>query len=357
MEEAQRLSESQRPAETDAAAVSSTADSTSTALAAATLATESSAKRAIEPSSGDPVAASEQASGEPSNAELDRLSIEDAERFASAFRPTWEPTMAIAAAAVAPSFHPQPAEAEPTRVAISELPGAHRGSAWAIAGAAILGFFVLAGLGWATTRTSAPASKAAIEAQQEPAIPAPVEASPAPVAARPTPLAAPEAAPIEAVPSEAAPTEAPPAEAAAIIPAAEPVAAEAPAALPETNTEPEPIMLALQISTSPREAQLLLDGAPVPNPFDARLPKGGSYRVDAAAPGYTSSNLTIELTRDRRVALKLKPERVAAPEAAPKPAAAPAPTRKAEPRRAARAARRAATAPKKGAGFVADSPY
>jgi hypothetical protein len=139
-------------------------------------------------------------------------------------------------------------------------------------------------------------------------------------------------------------------------PTAEPApTAQAAARPPEPQKAAEPVLVALQITTSPRDAQLLLDGAPVPNPFDARLPKGGSHHVQAAAPGYEGSGLTIELTRERRVALTLEPQRATASGVTTQ-AADPAPKRRTAPRRA-RAPKPPAEEPKKGAGFVAESPY
>jgi hypothetical protein len=298
------------------------------------------------------------------------LSEAEADRIADAFRPSWEPPAPTRASAPIVTSAATP---EPRPVLLSELPGARPRSGLLIAGGAVLSFFALAALGWAATRSEEPPAQAPSAEQATPKPPAAAQATPAkPAPAQrvaviePTPAAP---APNEAAPAEAAPVEPATAEPATAEPAAvlgapsapsEPVAAGPSAATsPEPDAvtpraKPEPVLVALRITTSPREAKLVLDGTSVPNPYDALLPKGESYELEASAPGYHGRTLTIDLERERRVALELQRERKAAPavESSEAPRAAPA-----KPARKRNRTPRAPAEPKKGAAFVEESPY
>jgi hypothetical protein len=330
--EAERLSESQRPR-----AISSEHELPET-----------------EPGrdSGEPASAegSDSADGESSDA-LD-LSFEEAERFANAFRASWEPSAPTPSAAPAPVHIPsdrvprvegQLAEPVGARVLISDLPGANRRRTMMRASGAIAGFLAILLLGWLASRSGAPdhpnvdnplANTAPIApaAPKVEAAPAPAEPIKAPEA--PAPVAAPEvvaAAPVEPAPEAVAAT---PVE-----------AAPAPAVEPPP-TQPEPLLVALQITTQPANAQLTLDGSPISNPYDAMHPQGGSHVVAASAPGYQARNLKVELTKKRSVALELQREpALEAPKRVTKPAK----------RRPPRANKPAPA--KKGATFVEESPY
>jgi hypothetical protein len=110
---------------------------------------------------------------------------------------------------------------------------------------------------------------------------------------------------------------------------------------------PAPRTVRLRIATNPEDAELLLDGEAVGNPYDADVPKGGKHRLRATAPGHRSRELTVAFDRDRSVALRL--DKVAAPK--PKAAAKPRPT---TPRATSVSSTPSSS---KGAGFVTESPY
>jgi len=326
IEEAERFSESQRPPAMSA----STASTASAASSAEDVAASSAEEAERARDSGESETDSEGENG----AAHDHLSIEEAERFATAFRASWEPPAPAAhgksastpprAASVRPVAEPIPA-----RVLVSQLPGARRGRTLALAAAAFAGFVAIALLGWFASHSDGPAV-------DNPLAAAPLQAAPksvdkAPERAAPEPRAAAPAEPI-AIPEAAAP--------------AEPIAA------PEAVAEPEPVLVALQITTRPASAQLVLDGSPVGNPYDAMHPQGGSHVVEATAPGYRAQNLTIELSRQRSVALEL--EKAPAQAAAPPEPAARKPARAKRPR-APRPSK--AAAPKKDVAFSSESPY
>lgn len=320
MAEAKRLSERPRAASDAPASAASTSEARS---------------------HGGPPAEEPAAPREP---EGDHLSFEDAERFAARFRASWEPPSAStarstpsAAPARAPSSKP-PAAAAPS-VLVSELPGAHRGRTLMLGGAAAAAFVAVVLLGWLASRSGVPDHPAAAD---------PLAAHPAATAPEPEPPP-PPVAPPAAEPAE-------PAE-----PPAEALEATAPASATEPEVtaaaEPEPVLVALQITTRPAGAQLLLDGAPVANPYDALHPKGGSHVVEASAPGYRAQNVTIELTKQQSVALELERAPAAADKAADDKAA-PAPAKAAEPPRAKRPRpARPSKAEPKGAAFTTESPY
>jgi hypothetical protein len=330
IEEAERLTESQRPR-----AISS----------------EHELPEA-EPGSngGDLAAAAGNGSGEDevspegeSSDEAD-LSFEEAERFANAFRASWEPSAPTPSAAPAPVHVPvdrvphvasQIAEPVAPRVLISDLPGANRRRTIMLASGAVAGFLAILVLGWLASRSGAPDHPSADNplansATEAPAAPK-VEAAPAPVAPAAAPQAPVTPAP-EAIAAAPVPTPSTPAEAAPV-PAPEP-----------TPAQPEAVLVALQITTQPSNAQLTLDGSPISNPYDAMHPQGGSHVVEASAPGYQARNLKIELTKKRSVALELQRERAAAP--LPR---ASKPKRPRPPR--------AKVPPKKSATFIEESPY
>ena len=284
---------------------------------------------------------SETESESENGAAHDHLSVEDAERFATAFRASWEPP--------APAAHAKPAstppraasvrpvaEPVPARVLVSQLPGARRGRTLALGAAAFAGFVLIALLGWLASHSDGPAVDDPLAAAPSQAAPKSANTALEPAVPEPPPAQA--AAPTE--PIAAAP--------------AEPIAAPALAA------EPEPLLVALQITTRPVGAQLVLDGSPVDNPYDAMHPQGGSHVVEATAPGYRTQNLTIELSRKRSVALELEkaPAEAAAPDepAARKPRepSAKKPARAKRPR-APRPSK--APAPKKDIAFSSESPY
>jgi hypothetical protein len=305
-------------------------------------------------------------SDEGDDAELERLSVEDAERFATAFRASWEPPAPhsngnghdgqgqrlVAVKPVQAQHAPSViAEPQPAPVHISELPGAKRGRTMALGAAAFAGFVAIAVLGWLASNSGVPDHPSA----DNPLAASPIADKPAskPTEAAPSqpPATAPSASPVP-VPEVPVVAAAAPAAAApeAALAAPEATQAAAPEITPEPALEPAPeqILVALQITTRPEGAQLTLDGSPIANPYDAMHPQGGHHVVEASAPGYRAQNLTIELTRKRSVALEL--EKSPAEKAAAK-ASSPRPKRP----RPARASKPAST--KKGAAFASESPY
>jgi hypothetical protein len=300
------------------------------------------------------------------------LSPDDADRFASRFRPSWEAS-AVGKAGIAQGPTAMPQASTPVTAAamepdleISEFPGARqRRRNLLLAGGAIAGFAVLSALALMSGKPSASHLRApkpeAPMAEPEPMPTAAMPAQPSepPAAAEPeqpraaeAPLAAAVAAPSAPPPQ---PVDVPPAIAAA--PPAQPVAAE------QKRAE-QPTLVRIHITTSPLDAELTLDGAPVPNPFETSMPKGGKHRVVARADGYHSREVLLKFDRDQETALQLD-KRQAPPAARPKPAPVaaaarphpiaiplrptPAPVRRPPPT--------TAPAPTKGAGFVTESPY
>jgi hypothetical protein len=341
MEEARRLSE--RPPAAEAAPPAAAAARAGREARTITTAGIAPAPSADMQAQGD-VAREDDAHEEGADVPL---SAAEADRLAESFRPSWEPPTPIAIQAPEPSTAVMPQSAPEARpVLISEVPGARPRSGLLMAGGAVLSFVALAVLGWAMTLSDAPPDKARAGAPQESSAPAP-SAPPKQIA--PERPRAPAAAPALPEPTPHSPELA--AAAAPAIPAPTPVATPEPTP-PPVEPEPEPMLVALRITTSPREAKLVLDGAAVPNPYDAMLPKGERYELEASAPGYQGRTLTIDLERERRVALELERERRAAPRAEPAPAKAVAPPKRKRSRPA-----RATVEPKKGAAFVEESPY
>lgn len=314
-------------------------------------------------------------SDEGDDAELERLSIEDAERFATAFRASWEPPAPgphsngnghhghgqrpIAVQPVHTQQAPSViAEPQPAPVHISEVPGAKRGKTMALGAAAFAGFLAIAVLGWLASNSGVPDHPSADNPLAANPIADKPASKPTEAAPPPPPAPAPSAAPVPVLdtpvvaaadPAAADPAAAP--EAALVAPEATPTAA------PEIAPEPAPeqVLVALQITTRPEGAQLTLDGSPIANPYDAMHPQGGHHVVEASAPGYRVQNLTIELTRKRSVALELEKSPVEkAASDSPRSAAKTSAPRPKRPRPA-RASKPAST--KKGAAFASESPY
>jgi hypothetical protein len=342
-----------------------------------------------------------------SDAELppeDRLTVEDAERFAESFRPSWHSLPAVTPSPLPGAAVPVPS-AEASDVAIdSVLPRSRRRRSLALVVGAVLLFAGLIAMAMSSAHSPAPHAKqkpsAAAKApppaepvKAEPAAPAapapttlaqpalaapaPTEPTPAPTAAEPTPaeaIAVPTAQPELAQPTgTAAPAVQPSPTAAA--PAAAPIATAVPAAQPErvapAAAPAEPATVRIQLQTTPETATLLIDGATVGNPYDQRLPKSGKHRVRVQAPGYRESDITLNFDRDRDLSVRLqklrgRAARRSAPAssvAAPRPAAPAAPPppvlsiKPAAPEKHAPAKAAPAKTPPKGAGFVSESPY
>jgi serine/threonine-protein kinase len=81
-----------------------------------------------------------------------------------------------------------------------------------------------------------------------------------------------------------------------------------------TQPPPAPEGVALRIRTTPPEAELTLDGARLQNPFSGAFPKSALRRkLVARAPGYRTSSQWIALDRPQEIAVRLEPDRPAAP--------------------------------------------
>jgi hypothetical protein len=317
----------------------------------------------VDPSMREPEASRDLAAAKPpeSDEPTERLSVADAERFAATFRPSWDPPAPTRASIPGAPITPIPArsqypsvpafEAEPD-IDVRGLPGlADRRRGMMIAAAAVSGFVVLGALALMSSRSApAPAHK------PEPAAAAQVAAAAeAPVAAaapqpEPTPAAAPAIAPSAAV---EAPSAAPPAAA-----PAEPVNAPAAAlaraeAAPPQLPAPEPASVHIRVSASPSDAELLIDGARVTNPYEAEERKGAKLRMRVQASGYHSHDETLSMDQDRTIAVRL--DKVRAPKPS-RPVHAPIPHITHAPvahHASTPGTPRAST----GAGFVTESPY
>jgi hypothetical protein len=322
----------------------------------------------------------------------DRLSIEEAERFAERFRPSWDSLPAVTPAA------PEAARAavitpEPAVALESVLPRGQRRRGLLMVAGAVFTFAALIAMAMMSAHNEPPPEYAATkQTAPKPAKPAPPAAQPAPVAAPTAPVAQPAApaastagAPALAALAQAAGGSAAPAaiDPATAVPADQAVPAPgdpaqaAPTTAPEATvpepTVPEPTAtqstkVRIQLRTTPATATLLIDDTPVANPFDQSVEKSGKHRVRAEAEGYRETDFTLNFDRNRDLSLRLQKIRVARKPAArraaiPLRAKAPARQRERE-REVARPSAQPVPAPTpapaakpKGAGFVSESPY
>ncbi|MFI5309412.1 MAG: hypothetical protein ACHQ53_18800 [Polyangiales bacterium] len=297
------------------------------------------------------------------------LSAAEAERFAASFRPSWEPAAPVAglgatsqpsvpAARITTPLPQEPVHEHEPDLDVSIVPGAReRKRAMFITVGAVAGFLLLGVLALMSSRATPP-SKARPEAKPEPAeiakaAPAPEAPTPpsaAQVAVPPVPVPTPQPTPVPEAPpvGAAAQGTAPASPSLAMLAGAPPVENAAAAEL-----------VRIQVSATPSETDLSLDDAKIANPYDGRAPKGGKHVLRAEAEGYHSREITLRFDHDRSITLELdkrkapKPSHPAAAHAAPPP---PPPARLViRPKPA--AAPPTAPRPKKGAGFVSESPY
>ncbi len=98
------------------------------------------------------------------------------------------------------------------------------------------------------------------------------------------------------------------------LPEAEPTVASAATPQPETPQPetapaiPEPATVRVRIAVTPPEAELLLDGQPVSNPYDATLPQSSQPRtLLARAQGYQPIEQSLTLTQAQELELSLTP--------------------------------------------------
>jgi hypothetical protein len=94
-------------------------------------------------------------------------------------------------------------------------------------------------------------------------------------------------------------------------------------------------MVTVSVSVSPADARLMLDGAPVPNPFTAQRPADKqSHNLVAEAPGYAPLRRNVQFERDLTVVLALAPssQTVASPVVTKETPPTPANVRAAVPR-------------------------
>jgi hypothetical protein len=130
-----------------------------------------------------------------------------------------------------------------------------------------------------------------------------------------------------------------------------------------------PSLVRVRIATTPEDAELSLDGARVPNPFDTSMPRGGKHRAVARADGYHSRELALKFDADQNLTMKLdkRPQPGAGRTTASTSPAVPTPRARSRvasppPQRALalpppRKAPALATPSGKGAAFVTESPY
>jgi len=341
----------------------------------------------------------------------DRFSVEEAERFAEHFRPSWEPLPPVVAAPVEQKARVVVVAPDPAEELDSVLPRRQRRRGLIMVGAAVCAFAALTALALMSAshdalpdeHAEAPAPPAAAPAAAPSAAPKPAAAPTAAAQPAPAALAAPAApsnptagtsatepaatiaaadpatavpagqpVPLPANPTAAAPAQqAAPSVAAAASPPVSAVAAiaqaVAPAAAPEAaRTQANTVRI--QLKTVPASATLLIDGTSVANPFDVVVEKSGKHRVQAQAPGYRESDFTLNFDRPRDLSLRLQKVRVVRKQAARRAAPARAPAASREPAKFSvrpapdptpEPSKPAPVAPKpaKGAGFVSESPY
>lgn len=298
------------------------------------------------------------------------ISEDDAERFASNIRASWEPP--APAAGAAPVQLEGQGSAPPASTSDSPdfptiVPGAAtRRRNLLIFAAVLLGFvaFTLLGIRSASEQPAAskheePTGAGAAEAVEEIPEPAPEPDPPQggpseePVAA-PSDLAAGGAAGAEdttehgAEEGVTAEGEAEVDLAAAAEVAAEPVPAPEPAA---------PTTVHIRVRTSPTSATLRLDGKPIANPYDADVPPSGEHVLEATARGHRKLSRKVRFDADRNLQFNLEKRTAAAPKtsaaSAPKPRArTPLQVR---PKSVPKPAEKSKSS--KGAGFVSEDPY
>lgn len=84
--------------------------------------------------------------------------------------------------------------------------------------------------------------------------------------------------------------------------------AEAPASVPTSPLPTSPIgpAVRVQITTEPADAELFLDGQPIPSPFDGDLPSGTElHRIEARATGYVTETREVSLAFPQRLRIEL----------------------------------------------------
>jgi hypothetical protein len=185
--------------------------------------------------------------------------------------------------------------------------------------------------------------------------------------------AAPKAAPAPVVAPVKDPT---PPQAQASSPAKTAAAPSAPT-VQEAAPKTAPVVEAkvrIRVETSPRDAQLYLDGALVGNPFDSRVALSNKHQFEARLDGFNSTVRTVDFDQDRLVYLSLSKVQTQAVNVdvsvnkanAPRRAIAQSTSRKAVKRATKQAeikppkspTRSRASSPKSlGAGFVSTNPY
>ncbi|MBN1652587.1 MAG: hypothetical protein JXA30_02305 [Deltaproteobacteria bacterium] len=81
----------------------------------------------------------------------------------------------------------------------------------------------------------------------------------------------------------------------------------APAAAPAAAAQPAKIRI--QVTTIPTSAELTLDGSVVSNPFDQWLPKGGQHLFVARSNGYLKKFRRVVFDRNKELTLELSPKK------------------------------------------------
>ena len=93
------------------------------------------------------------------------------------------------------------------------------------------------------------------------------------------------------------------------------------------------------VRSLPERSKLWLDGQRMANPFDVRLPRGTTHKIDARSDGYEPMSQTVRVESDARLTITLRRATPAPDAAAAPPADKPLATRT------------------PGAGFVTKNPY
>ncbi len=280
------------------------------------------------------------------------LDPDSADRFAAAFRPSWEPSVPTAQTRVAARRSLPPSQTHRPTVGAAVMastrpiedqlavPMRVRNRALLWTGGSVVGFLVLAYFGVSSSSRSATSTNgqaASTNHASEPpaAVPMPEPAAQPLAAAEPAPIAAPSApAPApEPTPQTAQPS-------APVIPAA-------------------PTTAWLHVATQPESAELLLDGNPVSNPYSQELPLGTDHQIEAKAAGHATEQRTVRIAAETKLTLVLAEARAAAPilHRAPPASHVRAVVKYSKPVPPPVRPVAAKPKPKRGAGFVADSPY
>lgn len=246
----------------------------------------------------------------------DGLSAVEAERFANSIRPSWEPAApapeSVDEVRVGVSIEHAADSLDETRVSHPEIAPAgtpikipyHTFSKQHIvwAGGAVVAVGVLLTL---IVSTSMSGSSVAEVAKKRPSKQASSAVPQSAQNRKPDKQAIarndlPRTLPKEAVVSPKPPQAQPSSPAQTASAPSVPIVQEAPKTVPVVESK-----VRIRVETSPKDAQLFLDGAPVGTPYDSRVALSGKHQFEARLDGFQSAVRMVDFNQDRLVYLSL----------------------------------------------------